>query len=359
MTAAPAPSNPLSQLAGVSADHGTADLAERLSALDAWMRDDIATVHRAVQALRGQAATHERAVANAAAGLLGTGGKYLRPVCVALAAKVGSGFGAQAQTLAVAVEMVHNATLLHDDVVDQADVRRGQPAARVLYNNAASIFAGDWLLVNALMRVNQTGIAGVMESLLAVIEEMVLAESLQLERRGRVEAATWSQDAYLRVARGKTAALFRWAMHAGARAGGVPHHVEHALVRFGEHLGVAFQVIDDCLDFSGTAESLGKQPLIDLCEGKITYPLLLAAQQDAGLIDKLAAYVKDQGQSAVSHALIHDIAQTVRRGGALANAQAFAREQIALAVASLEALPVGEARQQLRTVAEASILRSR
>src|SRR5439155_11378446 len=123
-------------------------------------------------------------------------GKHLRPLCVALASRLGAGFTAPARSLAVAVELVHSATLLHDDVVDVADRRRGEPSARIVYGNAASIFAGDWLLVAALRRIAATGIDGLLERMLAVIDDMIAAESLQLERRGRLAG---DRDDYFRI----------------------------------------------------------------------------------------------------------------------------------------------------------------
>ncbi|MFO0001365.1 MAG: polyprenyl synthetase family protein, partial [bacterium] len=108
-------------------------------------------------------------------------------MCVALASRVGTGFSQTARDLAVAAELVHNATLLHDDVVDLGDRRRGAPAARVLYGNAASIYAGDWLLVEALMRVRRAGMPDLLDKALGVLAEMLAAEALQLARRGRVD----------------------------------------------------------------------------------------------------------------------------------------------------------------------------
>src|SRR5688572_15627343 len=147
-----------------------------------WVTHELRDVERALEAVpRG-----ERIVQRAAHHLLDLGGKHLRPMCVALASKVGTGFDARACELAVAVELVHTATLLHDDVVDLADTRRGRAAARVVYGNAASIFAGDWLLVDALRRITNAS-PELVAPMLAVIEEMILAESIQLERRGRID----------------------------------------------------------------------------------------------------------------------------------------------------------------------------
>ncbi|HEY0194489.1 MAG TPA: polyprenyl synthetase family protein, partial [Kofleriaceae bacterium] len=200
----------LDRLAHVSAARGAPSLSDRLASLDRWVRADLAAFEDEVAALpRGARAVHK-----AAHHLLDLGGKHLRPLCVALTSRFGDGFTREARGLAVAVELVHSATLLHDDVVDVAERRRGEPAACVVYGNAASIFAGDWLLVAALRRIRETGVDGVLDKMLTVIDEMIVAESIQLERRGSV---TGAREDYFAIVEGKTAALFRWAMIAGAR----------------------------------------------------------------------------------------------------------------------------------------------
>jgi octaprenyl-diphosphate synthase len=164
-------------------------------------------------------------------------------------------------------------------------------------------------------------------------------------------------DSYLAVARGKTAALFRWAMFAGARAGGVNAVAENALVAFGTHLGVAFQVIDDCLDFASNDASIGKTPLTDLREGKITYPLVLALHQHPELMASLRGLIA-QTDSDLAEPLMRQIANTVRSCGALDQSLAFARQQIEDAVAGLACIDDCEAKEHLRTVAFASLART-
>src|SRR5687768_11393586 len=230
----------LGRLGHVCRDRGLGDLASRLLELGAWVRQELREFEGELESVPRGA----RAVQQAGHHLLDTGGKHLRPMCVVLASKVGRGFGDEARQLALSVELVHTATLLHDDVVDVAPARRGQPAARAIWGNAASIFAGDWLLVEALRRIRLTKMDGLLDRMLGIIEEMILAESLQLERRGQVRGSVAD---YFRVAEGKTAALFRWAMLAGGKAGGGPADQCAALERFRLHLGVGFQGIDDCL----------------------------------------------------------------------------------------------------------------
>jgi octaprenyl-diphosphate synthase len=335
----------LGRLGHVCRDRGLAELAGRLLDLGAWVKDELAGFERELEVIPRGA----RAVQAAAHHLLDTGGKHLRPMCVVLASKCGAGFDAPARQLAVAVELVHTATLLHDDVVDLADTRRGQAAARAVWGNAASIFAGDWLLVEALRRIQAAAVPGLLDRMLAIIEEMILAESLQLERRGQVRGSIAD---YFRVAEGKTAALFRWGMAAGARAGGVTPAGAAALERYGVDLGVAFQVVDDCLDFEGDVALTGKGLFADLREGKLTYPLLVALDREPA-VEALVrrALDDDDGFDAVQAALV--------RTGALAEARRLARARIDTAIAALAPLSDGPAKAALVTVAEATALREK
>src|SRR5690606_29660039 len=166
----------MEQLGHLCRDRGLPDLAARLLSLQEWIQGDL-------QGFEAELATvprGARAVHKAAHHLLDLGGKHLRPMCVAMAARFGAGFGDAARQLAVAVELLHSATLLHDDVVDMSATRRGADAARSVYGNAASIFAGDWLLIEALRRVRRARVPGLLDLTLAIIEDMILAESLQL-----------------------------------------------------------------------------------------------------------------------------------------------------------------------------------
>jgi octaprenyl-diphosphate synthase len=335
----------LDRLAHVSSARGAPSLAERLASLDRWVRADLVAFEAELEAIpRGARAVHA-----AAHHLLDLRGKHLRPLCVALASRFGDGFTEQARGLAVAVELVHSATLLHDDVVDVGERRRGEPTARVVYGNAASIFAGDWLLVAALRRIAAAGVDGVLDRMLTVIDEMIVAESIQLERRGNVAGA---REDYFAIVEGKTAALFRWAMIAGARAAGLSAAAESALERFGLHLGVAFQAVDDELDY---ADGTGKDPLADLREGKITYPLVIALEREAALHPRLVALLAEPEPRREELAAI---AATVRATGALTATRALAEDHVERALAVLDELPAGAPRDALVTVALASLERT-
>lgn len=341
----------LSRLANISIDRGIGELGGRLVELEAFVRDNIHDVERALD----EVPRNERVINAAAHHLLDIRGKYLRPMCVVLASRLGTGFSPAARQLALAVELVHTATLLHDDVVDEAVTRRGRPTARVTYGNAASIFAGDWLLIGALQRVRSTELPGLLDRMLTIIEEMILAESHQLERRGKIDGSVAD---YLRIIEGKTAALFRWAMLAGARAGGLPAAQEDALERFGLHLGVAFQAIDDALDYGGDVATIGKDPGADLREGKLTYPLIVALEREPRLREQLAMLVSGDVETPAPVAAVMSAVELVRRSGALEATRVFAQGHVEKALEALACLPAGAARDQLFTVAVASLGRT-
>ena len=219
-----------------------------------------------------QAATH----------LLTAGGKRVRPLCVLLASLLFGGVTDETRTLATVAEMVHLATLLHDDVVDDSGERRGQVVARLVYGNAVSVLAGDSLLVHALERTSNTRRRETLTELFATLRKLVDGEVIQLRGRRKLDA---SYATYAAILEGKTASLFRWSLRAGARAGGATEAEVGRLGTFGEHLGMAFQLVDDALDYTGVG--LGKDLHADLREGKITLPLLLAVEKDPSLLKEL------------------------------------------------------------------------
>ena len=338
----------LSELVG---ERGLPDLAGRLDSLQRWIAGDLLDFERELKSLvRGG----ER-ITESAHHLLDLGGKHLRPMCLLLAARTGGDSSGRAlRQLAVAVELVHSATLLHDDVVDLAAARRGRPAARIQYGNAASIFAGDWLLVHALKKIRSAAIPGLLDRMLDIIEEMIFAESVQLENRGRLNT---SRADYFRVVEGKTAALFRWAMFAGGRAGGRDLASCTALERYGLHLGVAFQAVDDLLDVDGDEALTGKALFADLRDGKMTYPLILAVERDPSLrplIEASAALPPDEPLCASD---IRRLLAAMGETGALAECRELAEQRGRLAIESLGTLGGGPGVAELITVAEATLHR--
>jgi octaprenyl-diphosphate synthase len=214
----------------------------------------------------------------AAKHLVSRGGKRVRPLTVLLAAACFGEVPAAARTLALVVELVHSATLLHDDVADEGTERRGVRVARLLYGNAVSVLAGDLLLVHALERTSAE-VPDALPGLLGTLRMLVDGEVIQL--RGRTELDV-RESTYDRVVRGKTASLFAWAARAGARSAQASEDDAERLGEFGAQLGIAFQLVDDVLDYDGAAS--GKTSLADLREGKLTLPLVLALQTEPELI---------------------------------------------------------------------------
>jgi octaprenyl-diphosphate synthase len=346
-----AASDVLSILSTISANHKVESLATTLSQLKRWMGSDLAEVEAGLATIEHR----QTPVHDSARHLLGQKGKRLRPLCVALAARVGTGFGDAARELAIAVELVHSATLLHDDVIDLGDKRRGVDTARVIYGNAGSIYAGDWLLVDALRRIARVGIPGLLDKSLSVLHEILEAEALQLANRGNVRGTVAD---YFRIVEGKTASLFRWALFAGASAGGVSP--EHCLLleSYGRNLGVAFQVIDDVLDLAGNPEVVGKSLFADLHEGKMTYPLLLAIERAPLLGEELAAACEQDALCLDPHLEKH-LTAVLWESGVVEQCITLARLRSAEAIAALSPLPSSKARAALEQVALALVHREK
>ncbi|MCB9730636.1 MAG: polyprenyl synthetase family protein [Deltaproteobacteria bacterium] len=343
----------LAPLVRVTARAGLDPLAARLAEIRRWLGSDL----DGLEAALGDAASAQGDLAQrAATHLLGRPGKRIRPVCVFLAARAAGGQADPAvlRELAVACELVHAATLLHDDVIDQGHERRGAPTARVLFGNPASVLGGDHLLVDALGRVRRCGQDRLLGRLFDVIGEMIAAEALQLERRGRFEP---DREVYDRVVHGKTAVLFGWAMEAGAVAGGAPAEVAEALARAGTALGLAFQLVDDALDLEGEAEVTGKDALLDLREGKLTWPLIVACEQDPDLVEVLRA-VALTPETLDDPLRATELRRRILATGCVMRTRARARALVRDAEAALDTLAESDAREALRAVVETAVLRA-
>jgi octaprenyl-diphosphate synthase len=339
----------LTSLQAVCDSQGLEDLSAHLADLADLVKWDMAELEQGVQSLPlGESVVHK-----SAHHLLRIAGKRLRPMCVVLASRLGSGLDETTREFGVAVELVHCATLLHDDVVDGGDQRRGAPAARTLYGNAASIFAGDWLLVEALRRVRAAEMPEVLARLLDIIDEMIFAEAIQLENRGRIDSR---MRTYMQVVEGKTAALFRWAMFAGGHAGGLDETECEALEAYGRHLGVAFQLIDDHLDYAGDLKTIGKSPFADLREGKMTHPLIVALERDPSLGPVLEEIVQSPVDEVPEQARVR-LATALNHTGALASTRELAIAEANAACEALSGLPESRAKSALFTVARATVHR--
>jgi octaprenyl-diphosphate synthase len=298
----------------------------------AAVEDELACVSREGPSPATDSATH----------LLEAGGKRVRPLTVLLSAACFGPVPPAARHLAVVAELIHLATLLHDDVIDDGQERRGCPAPRKLWGNAVSVLAGDLLLTQALERTASAAPQAILMDLFGTLRRLVDGEVLQLRGRTHLDMR---EEVYFRIVHDKTASLFVWAARAGACAAGAPVRAMHALGEFGNHVGVAFQLVDDVLDFEGDPCATGKALLVDLVEGKVTLPLIRAlAASPALTVDVDLARSGD-------HNAATRVAEAVRASGACGGVRAMARERTARALAILELVPAGVARELLAGIA--------
>jgi octaprenyl-diphosphate synthase len=291
--------------------------------------------------IRAVASTAPPPIDAVAGHLITAGGKRVRPRVVLYAGTVGGERIGDVVSLAAAAELIHNASLLHDDVIDEAPLRRGRPASRVIWGNARSVLAGDHLMACALELLEDAGVPGALRSMLATMRRLVEAEVVQLAHRGAILPDV---SVYERVIRGKTAALFSWCAHAGARAGGADDVVCQALAEYGEELGVAFQLLDDVLDLDGSPEELGKSLFADIAQGVATLPVVLATQGRPELARKILAHV---GSGDPIEPLIEEVWRGVRETGADVETRRLAALHVERARSALGALGGSPARQSL------------
>ncbi len=246
----------------------TADAA--LDALAGLVAEDMAAVN---QLIVQRMESHVPLIPQLAGHIVAAGGKRLRPLLTLAAAKLCSYEGQRHRKLAACVEFIHTATLLHDDVVDASDLRRGGPSANALFGNEASVLVGDFLFSRAFQMMVEDGSIDVLRILSTA--SAVIAEGEVLQLTTTSNSAT-SEQAYLEVVRAKTAELFAAACRIGAVVGGRPASEEEALRTYGLNLGIAFQIVDDVLDYAAEPRRLGKTVGDDFREGKITLPVILA-----------------------------------------------------------------------------------
>jgi len=264
--------------------------------------------------------------------IIGSGGKRLRPSLLLLAAGACGYRGRDHHTLAAVIEMIHTATLLHDDVVDESKLRRGHATANAEFGNAASVLVGDFLYSRAfqlMVSVDRMRVLAILADATNVIAE---GEVLQLMHAGN---AALDERAYLEVIERKTAKLFEAAARLGAVLGDAEAEREEAFGRYGMHLGTAFQIMDDVLDYSGDADVIGKSLGDDLAEGKMTLPLIRALA--VGNADEVATI-----RHAIAGGGLTDFAPVVaalERTGALAYAKEHASIASRAAARCLDGLP--------------------
>jgi octaprenyl-diphosphate synthase len=255
----------------------TRDPAESLKPLLEIVAEDMQAVNRIIL---DKAVSDVELIPELAHHLIASGGKRLRPMLTIASAKLCGYRGDGHVRLAAAVEFMHTATLLHDDVVDESDYRRGKASARLVWGNQASVLVGDFLLGQAFRMMVEVGSLGALKILSTAAA--VIAEGEVMQLAAAKNTAT-TEDDYLAIINAKTAALFSAATEVGAAICDRPAEEQAALKSYGRNLGVAFQLVDDALDYSGDSSNLGKSVGDDFREGKITLPVILCFRRGSDI----------------------------------------------------------------------------
>jgi len=290
--------------------------------------------------------------------LLGSGGKRLRPALALLAGNLYPADRAKLVSLAASVEMLHTATLVHDDLIDGAFLRRGQETLNARWNTGATVLTGDYLFARAASLAADTGHVRVMAIFADTLMTICAGELRQIFDRHEVPAVSddtaWENALarYDRRIHAKTASLFAAATEAAAVLGGAPEAEAHALREYGQFLGLGFQIMDDVLDFQGDEGVLGKPVGSDLREGIVTLPVLYFLRAFPG-DERVAAVVREGGDDG----LVREVVAAVRESGAVTQAIDRARGFIAQSQAALAALPPGEPRSTLHALADYTLSR--
>ena len=316
-------------------------------AIHAVIADDFSAVN---DTIHQQLVSNVPMVEKIADHIISSGGKRLRPMIVLLAAGLTNSQHEKQHQLATVIEFLHTATLLHDDVVDTSELRRGKPTANAQWGNAASVLVGDFLYARSFELLVKIGHLDVMNTLSSTTRKIAEGEVLQLTN---VRNPDTSEEKYLEVIMGKTAILFQACGECAGLIANVPVAQCKALADFGLHLGLAFQLIDDVLDYSGEAEKLGKNVGDDLAEGKPTLPIIHAMEKSNEVERKLIRTCIRKG----SLDQIDEIIQIMKNHGSLDYTIAQAESHAIKAKQALNVFPDSIFKEAMCALADLSVKR--
>ena len=272
------------------------------------------------------------------------GGKRLRPLTVLLAARACGYKSTDHIPTAAIIEFIHTATLLHDDVVDESALRRGQETANTAFGNQASVLVGDFLYSRAFQMMVEVGEIEILDIMANATNTIAEGEVLQLMNCNNPDI---TEESYLEIIYRKTAKLFEAGMHCGAILAQSTESMQQSLLEYGRHLGLAFQLIDDALDYAATAEELGKNIGDDLAEGKPTLPLIYAMDQGSAAERNMIREAIETGDTQN----LTSIQLAIESSGGLKYTTNIARTEVHLAIEQLEPLPNGLYKEGLRSLA--------
>jgi len=283
--------------------------------------------------------------------IVNSGGKRLRPLLSLMASRAYGYEGEHHHTLAAIIEFIHTATLLHDDVVDESALRRGRETANALFGNAASVLVGDFLYSRAFEMMVDVGKMQVMQILAETTNVIAEGEVMQLMN---CHDADTTEQRYLDVIHAKTAKLFEAATRLGAVLCNRPASEEQAMASYGMHLGTAFQLIDDVLDYSSSSEEMGKNVGDDLAEGKPTLPLIYAMRNGTQAQSDIVRKAIEEG----GLEYLDQVMDAIKQTGAIEYTEETARDEAKRAISQLAHLPESDYKQAMQDLARYAVDRS-
>jgi octaprenyl-diphosphate synthase len=314
------------------------------------LRDDLAAIERE---FGRDTVSRVSAITEIGEYLRGGGGKRLRPALLLLSSKLFDYQGRGAVRLGAVVEIIHTATLVHDDIIDEADTRRGRPAANTQWGNPKCVLAGDWLYMQAFKIAVQERNFRILDTLIDLTQQMVEGELLQMEKLGKLI----SLDEYFDLIFRKTACLFSVCMRMGAILGGATAEQEESLARYGLDLGIAFQIVDDVLDLTASESVLGKPVASDLREGKVTMAVIHALERCTPRERKMIeTVVRERAFEGVTHG---EVLEILNRYGSLDAANQRALQYATLARNAICSFPDGEIKRALLWAPEFVVAREK
>jgi len=302
------------------------------------LRDDLAAVE---QEFLKQSKSEVEVITEIATYLMAGGGKRIRPLLLLLSAKALGSTSHSRVRLGAVVEMLHTATLVHDDIIDEAELRRGRPSSNTTWGNSKCVLAGDWLYMQAFSLALEERNFRVLDLLISLTQQMVEGELLQMQKLGHLI----NEEEYFDLIYRKTACLFSVSMQLGAAVTNATPEMEAALGEYGRNLGLAFQIVDDVLDLTAAEDVLGKPVASDLREGKATLAVIHALERGTGADrEAIRTVLSERSFSAVSHPQILEI---LERHGSIAYAMDTACAYAEAARMSIADLPVTDAKRAL------------
>ena len=325
---------------------GFGNLGQALTAKEVLdlVHDDLQKVEREIVQ---ESVASVDAVTNIGRYLQASGGKRLRPMLVLLAARLVGNTNESTIRLAAVTEMIHTATLVHDDVIDVAEIRRGKPSANVIWGNQTCVLAGDWLYMQAFQAALRLRNFQVLDILISLTQLMVEGELLQLQNIGKIDV---SEADYMELVHRKTASLFSSCARLGALSAGGDEEAETKLADYAWNLGMAFQLVDDVLDFTSREAVLGKPVGNDLREGKVTLPLIYAlAEADTRQRRLVKTVLEDGNYERVS---LREVMDLIQRYDGIERARRRAQVFTDKARAIIDTFPDSPARRALRIVTD-------